>query len=98
MDSFEYIMVLVSIVIGLGITHILSSIGSAIHRKNYGITGSVEPGLMLQTNWPQYHLHPVDFYRLNTKPYVEPIFVRYLAGSITNRSTYPVTQKMTYLY
>ena len=32
MDSFEYIMVLVSIVVGLGITHILSSIGSAIHR------------------------------------------------------------------
>jgi hypothetical protein len=32
MDSFEYVMVLVSIVVGLGIAHILSSIGSAIHR------------------------------------------------------------------
>ena len=32
MDSFEYIMVLVSIVVGLGITHILAAIGSAIHR------------------------------------------------------------------
>ena len=32
MDSFEYIMVLVSIVVGFGITHILAAIGSAIHR------------------------------------------------------------------
>ena len=32
MDSFEYVMVLVSIVVGLGIAHILSSMGSAIHR------------------------------------------------------------------
>lgn len=32
MSPFEYVMVLVSIVIGLGLTHILSGIGGAIHR------------------------------------------------------------------
>jgi len=32
MSSFEYAMVLVSIIVGLGITHILSSLGSAVHR------------------------------------------------------------------
>lgn len=32
MSSFEYAMVLISIIIGLGITHILSSLGSAVHR------------------------------------------------------------------
>lgn len=32
MGTFEYSMVLVSIVVGLGITHILSSLGSAVHR------------------------------------------------------------------
>ena len=32
MDAFEYAMVLISIIIGLGITHILSSLGSAVHR------------------------------------------------------------------
>lgn len=32
MSAFEYAMVLISIIIGLGITHILSSLGSAVHR------------------------------------------------------------------
>jgi multisubunit Na+/H+ antiporter MnhC subunit len=32
MSGFEYAMVLVSIIIGLGVTHILSSLGSAVHR------------------------------------------------------------------
>ncbi len=32
MGSFEYVMVLVSIVIGLGVTHILTALGSAVHR------------------------------------------------------------------
>lgn len=37
MDSFTYVMVLVSIVVGLGITHILSAVGAAIHRlRGYG--------------------------------------------------------------
>jgi hypothetical protein len=30
--TFEYAMVLISIIVGLGITHILSSLGSAVHR------------------------------------------------------------------
>jgi hypothetical protein len=32
LSAFEYAMVLISIIIGLGITHILSSLGSAVHR------------------------------------------------------------------
>jgi len=32
MSAFEYAMVLVSIIIGLGVTHILASLGSAVHR------------------------------------------------------------------
>lgn len=37
MDAFSYVMVLVSIIIGLGITHVLSAIGKAIHRaRGYG--------------------------------------------------------------
>ncbi len=32
MGSFEYVMVLVSIVIGLALTHVLSALGSAVHR------------------------------------------------------------------
>lgn len=32
MGQFEYAMVLVSIIIGLGVTHILSAFGSAVHR------------------------------------------------------------------
>ena len=44
MDSFEYVMVLVSIVVGLGIAHILSSIGSAIHRiRGHGDHIRLEP-------------------------------------------------------
>jgi|APFre7841882724_1041349.scaffolds.fasta_scaffold07111_2 hypothetical protein len=32
MSAFEYAMVLISIIIGLGVTHILSSLGTAVHR------------------------------------------------------------------
>lgn len=46
MGSFEYAMVLVSIVVGLGITHILSSLGSAVHR----IRGHGRP-LRLELNY-----------------------------------------------
>ena len=35
MSTFEYAMVLISIIIGLGITHILSSLGSAVHRLQH---------------------------------------------------------------
>ena len=31
MSPFEYAMVLISIIVGLGITHILSSLASAVH-------------------------------------------------------------------
>lgn len=32
MDSFEYVMVLVSIVVGLGVAHLLMALGGAVHR------------------------------------------------------------------
>ena len=32
MSAFEYAMVLISIIIGLGVTHILSALGNAVHR------------------------------------------------------------------
>ncbi len=35
MSPFEYAMVLISIIVGLGITHILSSLGSAVHRLRH---------------------------------------------------------------
>lgn len=46
MSSFEYAMVLVSIIVGLGITHVLSSLGSAVHR----IRGHGRP-LRLELNY-----------------------------------------------
>ncbi len=39
MSSFEYVMVLVSIVVGLAITHVLSALAAAIHR----VRGHGEP-------------------------------------------------------
>ena len=39
MSAFEYVMVLVSIVVGLGVTHILGAVGTAIHR----LRGTGEP-------------------------------------------------------
>ena len=35
MSPFEYAMVLISIIVGLGVTHILSSLGSAVHRLRH---------------------------------------------------------------
>ena len=32
MDYFEYVMVLISIIVGLGLTHVLGALGAAIHR------------------------------------------------------------------
>jgi hypothetical protein len=43
MSQFEYAMVLVSIIVGLGITHILSALGTAVQRlQGYG------PGIRLE--------------------------------------------------
>ncbi len=35
MSPFEYAMVLISIIVGLGITHILSGLGAAVHRLRH---------------------------------------------------------------
>jgi hypothetical protein len=47
-EPFEYVMVLVSIVIGLAITHILSAFGSAVHRlRGHGASIRLEPVYLL---------------------------------------------------
>jgi hypothetical protein len=46
MGTFEYAMVLVSIVIGLGVTHLLSGIGQSIHRL-----GSSESPIKLEPTY-----------------------------------------------
>lgn len=54
MGIFEYVMVLVSIVIGLAITHILSATGATIHRlRGHGDPIRLEPVFLL---WVGYVL------------------------------------------
>jgi hypothetical protein len=36
MGTFEYVMALVSIVVGLALTHVLSALGTAVHRLRHG--------------------------------------------------------------
>jgi len=44
MTQFEYVMALVSIVVGLGLTHILSALGVAIHRlRGHGAPIKLDP-------------------------------------------------------
>lgn len=48
MEPFEYVMVLISIVIGLALTHILSALGSAVHRlRGHGPPIRLEPIYLL---------------------------------------------------
>lgn len=44
MNQFEYVMALVSVVVGLGLTHILSGVGAAIHRlRGHGSPIKLDP-------------------------------------------------------
>ena len=46
MNAFDYAMVLISIIVGLGITHILSNLGTAVHRlRHHG------PAIRLESNY-----------------------------------------------
>lgn len=48
MGAFEYVMVLVSIVIGLGLAHILTALGGAVHRlRGHGAPITLEPTYLL---------------------------------------------------
>jgi hypothetical protein len=48
MRPFDYVMTLVSIVIGLGITHVLSALGTAVHRlRGHGMAIRLEPVYLL---------------------------------------------------
>lgn len=54
MSSFEYVMVLVSIVIGLAITHLLTAFATAVHRlRGHGEPIRLEPVYLL---WSGYIL------------------------------------------
>jgi hypothetical protein len=54
MGTFEYAMVLVSIIIGLALTHILSALGAAVHRlRGHGDPIRLEPVYLL---WVGYVL------------------------------------------
>ena len=46
MNAFDYAMALISIIVGLGITHILSNLGTAVHRlRHHG------PAIRLESNY-----------------------------------------------
>ena len=46
MNAFDYAMVLISIIVGLGITHILSNLGTAVPRlRHHG------PAIRLECNY-----------------------------------------------
>lgn len=48
MGQFEYVMALISVVVGLGLTHILSALGVAIHRmRGHGAPIKLEPVYLL---------------------------------------------------
>ena len=48
MEAFEYVMVLVSIVIGLAITHVLNALAAAVHRlRGHGAPLRLEPVYLL---------------------------------------------------
>ena len=48
MDQFEYVMALVSVVVGLGLTHILSALGAGVHRlRGHGAPIKLEPIYLL---------------------------------------------------
>jgi hypothetical protein len=36
MSPFEYVMALISIIVGLGLTHVLGALGTAVHRFRHG--------------------------------------------------------------
>lgn len=48
MGTFEYVMALVSIIVGLGLTHILEALGAAAHRlRGHGSPIRIEPIFLL---------------------------------------------------
>ncbi len=52
MGTFEYVMVLVSIVVGLAITHILATAGETVHRlRGHGARIRLDPVFLLRADW-----------------------------------------------
>ncbi|MBT8397742.1 MAG: hypothetical protein HKO65_20670 [Gemmatimonadetes bacterium] len=52
MGTFEYVMVLVSIVVGLAITHILAAAGATVHRlRGHGDPIRLDPVFLLWAGW-----------------------------------------------
>jgi hypothetical protein len=48
MESFEYVMALVSVIVGLGLTHLLSALGAGVHRvRGHGASLRLETTYLL---------------------------------------------------
>jgi hypothetical protein len=70
MGSFEYVMALVSIVVGLGLTHVLSALGAAVHRLRHGPPIRLEAVYLLWVGfvlawllsfwWWEFKFHELD--------------------------------------
>jgi len=51
-DQFEYVMALISVIVGLALTHVLSAFGAAIHRlRGHGPPIKLEPIYLLWMSW-----------------------------------------------
>jgi hypothetical protein len=70
MGSFEYVMALVSIVVGLALTHVLSALGTAVHRLRHGPPIRLEAVYLLWVGfvlawllsfwWWEFKFHELD--------------------------------------
>lgn len=66
MSPFEYIMVLVSIVIGLAITHLLTAISAAVHRlRGHGERLTLDPVYLLWVGYVLIWLVSFWWYEFN---------------------------------
>lgn len=66
MSPFEYVMVLVSIVIGLAITHVLSAVAEAVHRlRGHGERLSLDPVYLLWVGYVLVWLVSFWWYEFN---------------------------------
>lgn len=72
MEPFEYVMALVSVVVGLGITHILVAMGDVVHRvRGHGPPIKLDPVYFLWVGfiliwlisiwWAEYKLQEIGF-------------------------------------
>lgn len=72
MSPFEYVMVLVSIVIGLAITHVLSAVAEGVHRlRGHGEPLTLDPVYMLWVGYVLTWLVSFWWYEFNFQALTE---------------------------